>query len=191
MKVLVLTCISLAAAAADLAVPRQPFAKAHVSLMARFEAASDHEARLAEIDIWAEGSRLRARVRGEPKSGELWIDGPSSEPLRLLNGQVAQPRGRTLEAGLKAAFTTSPSLANANTDRVAGHPCKVVNQVLGGGVRLTRCIWQGLPLSIELKGRGFRFDAAATLVEEGAVTVADLQPPAGAPAAPASLSAGR
>ncbi len=183
---------ALAAAAADLtAVPREPFAKAHVSMMARSEAASDHEARIAEIDVWAEGSRLRALVRNEPKSGELWVDGPGAEPLRLLDGKVTEPRKRTLEAGLKAAFATTPSLTSANTDRVAGHPCKVINETLPLGVTLSRCIWQGLPLSIELKGRGFSFNAAATLVEEGAVTVADLQPPPGAPAAPASLSAGR
>ena len=181
----------LAAAADSAAVPREPFAKAHVSMMARTEAASDHEPRLAEIDVWAEGSRLRARVRNDPKSGELWIDGLAAEPLCILDGKVAEPRKRTLEAGLKTAFAPSPSLASANTDRVAGRPCKVINETLPGGATLSRCIWRGLPLSIEFKARGFSFNAAATLVEEGAVTVADLQPPAGAPAAPASLSAGR
>ena len=188
---LALALAAPAALAAGPAVPREPFATAHVSMMARSEAASDPEARLAEIDVWAEGTRLRVRVRNEPRAGELWIDGLAAPPLRLLDGQVVEPRHRTLEAGLKAAFATSPSLASANTDRVAGHPCKVIRETLPGGVTLSRCIWRGLPLSIELKTRGFSFNAAATLVEEGAVTVADLQPPAGAPAAPASLSAGR
>lgn len=172
-------------------VPREPFAKAHVSLMARAEASTDSEARLAEVDVWAEGTRLRARVRNDPTAGELWIDGLAAEPLRLVDGKITPPRRRTLESGLKAAFATSPSLASANTDRVAGHPCKVINEVLAGGVTLSRCIWRGLPLSVELKARGFTFNAAATLVEEGAVAVADLQPPVGAPAAPESLSAGR
>ena len=101
------------------------------------------------------------------------------------------PRKRTLAHGLKVALGASPSLASANTERVAGHPCKIVEEELPGGLQLTRCIWRGLPLSVELRGAGFSFNAAATMVEEGAVTVADLQPPAGAPLAPASLSAGR
>ena len=191
LTALALVFVASAASAADPLVPREPFAKAHITMMARAEATSDHEARLAEIEVWAEGSLLRALLRGEPKSGELWIDGFASQPLLIHDGKVEEPRRRTLEAGLKAAFATSPSLASANTDRVAGHPCKVINQALPGGVTLSRCIWRGLPLSIELKARGFSFNAAATLVEEGAVSVADLQAPAGAPAAPASLSAGR
>jgi len=44
---------------------------------------------------------------------------------------------------------------------------------------------------MELQTKGFSFHAAAMLVEEGAVTLADLQPPPGAPAAPAALSAER
>jgi hypothetical protein len=179
------------AAAADALVAREPFAKAHVSMMARAETSRGEPARLAEIDVWAEGTRLRARVRGEPRAGELWIDGLAAEPLRILDGKVVEPARRSLEAGLKLALSASPSLATANSDRVAGHPCKVVTEQLAGGASLTRCIWRGLPLSIELKGRGYSFNAAATLVEEGAVTVADLQPPPGAPAAPASMSAGR
>lgn len=183
--------VSLAAAAADPLVAREPFAKAHVSMMARAESSRGDPARLAEIDVWAEGTRLRARVRGEPGAGELWIDGLAAEPLRILDGKVVEPAKRSLEAGLKLALSASPSLATANSDRVAGHPCKVITEQLGGGASLTRCIWRGLPLSIELKARGFTFNAAATLVEEGAVTVADLQAPPGAPAAPASMSAGR
>ena len=181
---------ALPAMAAGPVVPREPFAKAHISMMARVQAGRG-EARLAEIDVWAEGARLRARVRGEPQFGEFWVDGLSSEALHLLDGKVDEPRARTLEHALKVALAASPSLANANTDRIAGHPCKIVTQSLGRGASLTRCIWRGLPLSVEVESKGFVFNAAATLVEEGAVTLADLQPPAGAPAAPASLSATR
>lgn len=181
---------ALPAMAAGPVVPREPFAKAHVSMMARVQAGRG-EARLAEIDVWAEGARLRARVRGEPQAGEFWVDGLSSEALVLRDGKVDEPRKNTLEHGLKMSLAASPSLANANTDRIAGHPCKIVTQSLGRGASLTRCIWRGLPLSVELESKGFVFNAAATMVEEGAVTLADLQPPAGAPAAPASLSATR
>lgn len=187
----VLAAGAAAAAGADVQVPREPFANARVSMVARSEAATDAEARLAEVDVWAEGTRLRARLRNEPRAGELWIDGLGAQPLRIVDGKVSEPKRRTLEAALKLAFSTSPSLVSANTDRVAGHPCKVAHETLPGGWSLSRCIWRGVPLSVELKTRGFTFNAAATLVEEGAVTVADLQPPAGAPAAPASLSAGR
>jgi hypothetical protein len=182
--------IALPAVAADPLVPREAFANAHVSLMARAQAGSQ-EPRLADIDIWAEGTRLRARVRGEPRAGEFWIDGLASEALRIVDGKVLKPRLRSLEAGLKLALAASPSLANTNTDRIAGHPCKIVTEELPAGVQLTRCLWRGLPLSVELRGPAFSFYAAATMVEEGAVTVADLQPPAGAPSAPASMSAGR
>jgi hypothetical protein len=181
---------ALPAVAAGPVVPREAFAKAHVSMMARVQAGRG-EARLAEIDLWAEGARLRARVRGEPQAGEFWVDGLASEPLHLRDGKVVEPGKNTLEHGLKISLAASPSLANANTDRIAGHPCKIVTQSLGRGTSLTRCIWRGLPLSIELESKGFVFNAAATMVEEGAVTLADLQPPAGAPAAPASLSATR
>jgi hypothetical protein len=181
---------SLPVLAARPVVPREPFAKAHVSMMARVQAGRA-EARLAEIDLWAEGARLRARVRGDPQAGEFWVDGLFSEALHLRDGKVAEPRKDTLEHGLKMALAPSPSLANANTDRIAGHPCKIVTQSLGRGASLTRCIWRGLPLSVELESKGFAFNAAATMVEEGAVALADLQPPAGAPAAPASLTATR
>ncbi|MFX8410475.1 hypothetical protein ABTL60_19595, partial [Acinetobacter baumannii] len=80
---------------------------------------------------------------------------------------------------------------NSRNERIAGRPCKVVTEELKGGVVLTRCLWRGLPLSVELSGRGFSFHAAATLVEEGRVAVADLQPPVGAPAAAPDLSARR
>ncbi len=102
-----------------------------------------------------------------------------------------EPKKRTLEHALKLSLAASPDLANANTDRIAGHPCKIVSEEIAGGIQLTRCIWRGLPLSVELHAPGYDFNAAATMVEEGAVTVADTQPPAGAPAAPPSLSAGR
>ena len=182
--------LALPALAAGRVVPREPFAKAHVSLMARIQAGRG-EARLAEIDVWAEGARLRARVRGEPQAGEFWVDGLSSEALHLRDGKVDEPGKKTLEHALKVSLAASPSLANANSDRIAGHPCKIVTQSLGHGASLTRCMWRGLPLSVELEAKGFVFNAAATLVEEGAVTLADLQPPAGAPPAPASLSATR
>jgi hypothetical protein len=185
-----LLLLSLPALAADPLVPREQFAKAHVSLMARSQTGAS-EPRLAEIDVWAEGTRLRAMVRGEPRAGEFWIDGLASEALRILDGKVAQPRKRTLAHALQLALAVSPSLANANTDRIAGHPCKIVSETLPGGLSMTRCIWRSLPLSVEVRGRGFSFNAAATMVEEGAVNVADLQPPSGAPSAPASMSAGR
>jgi hypothetical protein len=187
---LLLAMLALPALAANTLVPREPFAKAHVSLMARSQVAG-REARLADIDVWAEGARLRARVRGEPQSGEFWVDGLTSDALRIVEGKVAEPKKRTLEHALQLALAASPTLANANSDRIAGHPCKIVSEDLPGGGTLTRCIWRGLPLSVEVQAKGFSFNAAATMVEEGEVTVADLQPPAGAPAAPASLSAGR
>ena len=108
-----MAALAFAAAGEGLPTPREPFAKAHIRIMARAEAASQHQARLAEIDVWAEGSRLRARVRNEPQSGELWIDGLAAEPLRMLDGKVAEPQRRTLEAGLKTAFSTAPSRASA------------------------------------------------------------------------------
>ena len=182
--------IAVPAFAADSLVPREPFAKAHVSLMARAQG-KEGEARIAEIEVFAEGTRLRALVKDEPLAGVFWVDGLANEALRLVSGKVDQPKRRTLEGALRVALSASPSLANANTDRIAGHPCKIVSEQLPGGLSMTRCIWRGLPLSVELSGRGFSFNAAAMLVEEGAVTVADLQPPAGAPAAPASMSAGR
>jgi hypothetical protein len=177
-------------ALADLPVAREPFAKAHVSMMARAQL-GEGEARMADLDVYAEGARLRARLRADPKAGEFWVDGLASPVLRLVGGKIAEPRRRTLEHALQLALAAWPSLANANTDRIAGHPCKIVSEELPGGISLTRCIWRGLPLSIELHQGNFSFNAAATMVDEGAVSVADLQPPPGAPAAPASLSAGR
>jgi hypothetical protein len=185
-----LMLFALPALAADPLVPREPVAQAHLSRLARAQL-GEQEPRLADIDVWAEGSRLRARVRGEPRAGEFWVDGLAAEALRLVGGKIAEPRKRTLEHALQLALAASPSLANANTDRIAGHPCKIVTEQLAGGFSMTRCIWRGLPLSVDLSGRGFAFNAAATLVEEGAVSVADLQPPPGAPSAPASMSAGR
>lgn len=176
--------------AAAAVVAREPFAKAHVSMMARSQAGKG-EARLSEIDVWAEGSRLRAKVRGDPHAGEFWVDGLAAEALHIRDGKIDEPGRKTLEHALQLALAASPSLQNANTDRIAGHPCKIVTETLGGGAILTRCIWRGLPLSVDLRVKGFAFNAAATLVEEGAVSVADLQPPAGAPPAPASLSATR
>src|ERR1051325_10440405 len=95
MRRTLLVLLALPALAADPLVPREPFAKAHVSLMARSQAGSA-EARLADIDVWAEGTRLRARVRGEPRAGEFWVDGLASEALRILDGKVAPPHKRTM-----------------------------------------------------------------------------------------------
>ena len=181
--------LALPALAATPLVPREPFAKAHVTMMARSQV-GESDARMADVDVWAEGTRLRALVRGEPGAGEFWVDGLSSQALRIAGGKVVPPRKRTLEHALQLALAASPALSNANTDRIAGHPCKIVSEDVPGGI-LTRCIWHGLPLSVELKVGTFSFNAAATMVEEGAVSVADLQPPPGAPAAPPSMSAGR
>jgi hypothetical protein len=169
--------------------PREPFGNAHVLMMVR-EQAKGHDARMVDLEIWSEGSRLRARVRGEPAMGEVWVDGLGSKPLHLMDGKIDEPRRRSMESALMLAFTPSASLSNANSDRIAGHPCKIITEQLGDAATLTRCMWRGLPLSVEYSQRGFTFNAAATMVEEGAVTVADLQPPPGAPPAPASMSAG-
>jgi hypothetical protein len=185
----VLFAAALPALAVSPAGPREPFGNAHVLLMARSQM-KGHDAQMADLELWAEGTRLRAKVRGEPKSGEFWVDGLGSKPLHLLDGKPDDPRRRSLEGALMLAFMPSASLSNANSDRIAGHPCKIISEDVGEGATLTRCMWRGLPLSVEYSQRGFSFNAAATLVEEGAVTVADLQPPPGAPLAPASMSAG-
>ena len=65
--------VALPAVAAGLVVPREPFANAHLSLMARAKS-SGAEARLAEVEVWAEGNRLRARVRGDAQAGEFWVE---------------------------------------------------------------------------------------------------------------------
>jgi hypothetical protein len=162
--------------------PREPFANAHVLFMARSQLRGQ-EPQISELEVWAEGTRLRARVRGG--NGELWVDGLGSRPIYLVGGKPAEPKRQSIEGALVAALVPSGSPANANTDRIAGHPCKIVSEP-----SLSRCLWHGLPLSIEYARRGFSFNAAATLVEEHAVTVADLQPPAGASKAPSSMSAG-
>jgi hypothetical protein len=180
-----------AAPAAEPLFAREPFAKAKVHYMARAE--KDGEVKLAELEVWAEGTRLRARFAPGPgaPAGELWVDGFTAAPLLLRAGKVESARRYTLEHGLSLALQAAPALANSGNDRVAGRPCKLVTEELKGGLTMTRCLWRGLPLSVELSGRGFSFNAAATSVEEGAVTVADLQPPPGAPAAAPGLSAGR
>ena len=180
--------IALPALAAGTPAIREPFANAHLSLMARVQSGGG-EPRLADVDVWAEGARLRARVRGD--AGELWIDGPDAPALFIAGGKVEEARRRTMERALQLALAPARMPAHANTDRIAGRPCKIVQEVLSAGVTLTRCLWRGLPLSVALAAKGFSFNAGATLVEEGAVTAADLQPPAGAPAAPESMSAVR
>ena len=182
--------VSLSASAEGPLVAREPFAKAHVQLMVRAEEAG--VARMVDLEVWAEGTRLRALASGgKGTATELWIDGLSSEPILLRNGKVTEPARHSLEHGLLLALRPSPELGNSKNDRVAGKPCKVVTEEVRAGVTLTRCIWRGLPLSVELTGGGFAFNAAATLVTEGAVTVADVQPPLGAPSAAKGLSAGR
>jgi hypothetical protein len=190
LAILLAAAAALPAIADAPLVAREPFAKAHVAMMARSQA-GESTARMVDVDVYAEGTRLHAKLRDDPKAGEFWVDGLASPVLRFLDGKLAEPRRRTLEHALQLALAASPSLANANTDRIAGHPCKIVSEELPGGISLTRCIWRGLPLSVELHQGSFSFNAAAMMVEEGAVSVADLQPPPGAPAAQASLSAGR
>src|SRR5258706_13572859 len=87
----ILVLLALPALAADPLVPREPFAKAHVSLMARAQAGS-RGARLGGIDVWGEGTRLRARVRGEPHAGPVSVGWPAAEALRTLGRQLAQVR---------------------------------------------------------------------------------------------------
>lgn len=171
-------------------VAKEPFAKAHLQMMVRAEQ-KDGGARMVDLEVWAQGSRLRALVRAHGAPTEVWVDGFQAEPILIKGGKVVEPRRRSLEQGLVLALRPSADLGNSKNDRVAGKPCKVVTEELKGGLSMTRCIWRGLPLSVELSGPGLAFNAAATLVEEGAVTVADLQPPAGAPPAAPSLSAGR
>lgn len=188
-----LLVLSLAAASAPVSaagplVPRERFARAHVQLMVR-AAQRRGSARVEDVDVWADGARLKAVIRASG-AATVWVDGLSSEPLVLAAGKVAEPRADSLEGSLRLALRASTDLGNSKNDRVAGRPCKVVSESLPGGVQITRCLWRGLPLSVELSGpNGYSFNAAATLVEEGRVAVADLQPPPGAPAASRSLSA--
>ena len=177
MRRALILLIALPALAADPLVPREPFARAHVSMMARAQV-GEREPRLVDVDVWAEGTRLRARIRGQ--NDVFWIDGLASEAVRILDGKVAEAKRRTLEHALQLSLAASPSLANANSDRIAGHPCKIVSEQFPGW-SMSRCIWRGLPLSVELHAGTFSFHAAATMVEEDAVTTADLTPPPGAP----------
>ena len=169
--------------------PREPFARAHVQMMVRVQRGSA-PALLADVDVWAEGTRLRATVAGDAEHAQYWIDGLAAEPLRIVKGSVVPAKSKTLAHGLELSLRAAPDRGNSQNDRVAGKPCKIATEHLKGGYTLRRCFWRGLPLSVELSGRGFEFNAAATLVEDR-VTVADLQPPVGAPAAPASLNAAR
>lgn len=169
---------------------REAFGNAHVTLMIRVQAGAA-EPRLAELDLWADGTRLRARVRGEPESGELWIDRLDAAALWIVGGKVEAPKRRTLAHALQLSLASALLPAHGNTDRIAGRPCKIVTEALSPSVTMTRCLWRGLPLSVELQAKGFSFNAGAMLVEEGTVSPADLQPPPGAPAAPESMSAVR
>jgi hypothetical protein len=171
-------------------VPRQPYAKAHVQMMARAQK-GQQKALITDIDIWAEGTRLRAVLSGDPEKAQYWVDGLAAKPLRIVKGAVTPAKVKTLARALELALRAAPDLGNRQNDRVAGRPCKIVVEKLPGGYTLRRCIWRGLPLSVELSGNNFEFNAAATIVEDGRVTVADLQPPQGAPAAPTSLNAAR
>ena len=170
---------------------RESFANAHLLYMVRAE--SQGRSKMADVELWADGARLRARIappRGV-SADEVWVDGLASEALLLHAGHVAQARPGSIEEGLQRSLRPAPELGNSKNDRVAGHPCKVVSEELPEGGTLTRCLWRGIPLSVELRARGHSFNAAATLVEEGQVSVADLQPPAGAPDAARGLSATR
>ena len=171
-------------------VPRQPFAKAHVQFMVRAQK-GNQPATMADVDLWAEGTRLRAVVAGDAERAQYWVHGLAAEPLRLVKGAVAAAKAKTLARGIELALRAAPDLGNRQNDRVAGRPCKIVVEKVKGGYTLRRCFWRGLPLSVELKGNNFEFNAAATIVEEGRVTIADLQPPLGAPAVPASMNAAR
>ena len=173
-------------------IRREAFANAHVLMMARVES-RDGSAKMADVELWASGDKLRAKIlpSGGGAPGEIWLDGLTSEAMLLREGKPAEPRRRSLEQGLQVSLQAAPELGNSKNDRIAGHPCKVLSEDLPSGATLTRCIWRGIPLSMELSGRGFSFNAAATLVEESRVTVADLQPPPGAPASAKNLAASR
>jgi len=190
MRRIALFSLLLAMPALAAAPAREAFGNAHVTLMVRMQAGAG-EPRLAELDVWADGTRLRARVRGEPESGEFWIDGLDSVALWIVAGKSETPKRRTFAHALQLSLASAALPAHGNTDRIAGRPCRIVTERLSTSVTMTRCLWRGLPLSVELQAKGFSFNAGAMLVEEGTVTPADLQPPAGAPAAPASMSAGR
>jgi hypothetical protein len=195
MRFAVSSLIALAVSGSALAEPaahpgtREPFGRAHVQMMARVQRGAAPGI-MADVDLWAEGTRLRATIAGDGEHAQYWIDGLASEPLRIVKGQVAPAKAKTLAQGVEFSLRAPSDAGNRQNDRVAGKPCKIVSERLKGGLSLRRCFWRGLPLSIELKGRGFEFNAAATLVEEK-VALADLQPPVGAPAAPRSMNAAR
>ncbi len=171
-------------------VPREPYARAHVQMMVRAQR-GNQPAVMADVDVWAEGTRLRALVAGDAERAQYWVDGLAAAPLRLVKGQIVPARAKTIARGLELALRAAPDLGNRQNDRIAGRPCKIVVENLKGGYTLRRCFWRGLPLSVELSGNKFEFNAAATIVEEGRISVADLQPPAGAPAAPTTMNAAR
>ena len=50
-------------------VPREPFARAHVLLMARAQK-GDGPAKMADVEIWAQGTRLRAIVTGDAEHAQ-------------------------------------------------------------------------------------------------------------------------
>src|SRR3989442_6788257 len=92
----VLTMLAaIPAISAGAAVPREPFARAHVFWMARAQSGAG-EARLGGIDVGAGGTRLRAQVRGEPPVGGFWVDWLASQALHVAGGQVGPPPRHTL-----------------------------------------------------------------------------------------------
>src|SRR5207302_4662802 len=73
--------------------PREPFARAHVQMMARAQRGIA-PAVMADLDIWAEGTRLRATVTGDEEKAQYWIDGLAAEPLRIVKEQIAPAKNK-------------------------------------------------------------------------------------------------
>ena len=128
MRRIALASLLFAVPALAAAPSREPFGNARVTLMVRVQAGGA-EPRLAELDVWAEGTRLRARVRGEPASGDLWVDG-SGSPLWIVDGKVEAPSAGRWRRRCNSPSVSRRAPAHANTDRIAGHPCKIVTETL-------------------------------------------------------------
>ena len=123
MRRILAASLVLAVPAVAAAPSREPFGNAHIALMVRVQAGGA-EPRLSELDVWADGSRLRARVRDEPASGEFWIDGLDSAALWIVGGKVEAPKRRTLAHALQLSLGSALLPAHGNTDRIAGRPCR-------------------------------------------------------------------